>query len=159
MARDKMASGPIGTDAIGRRAFSGEMGPGGGDFGLGGGTTTGQSVQASARDGADAMRGAGPGGVPGRGGTVQGTWLSNQQYKEYLQLLKDRAQAQQVISVPLNPASYPTVSLGSNAEGLRPYSVTQPGYGFLAPPAGGRKASGYGGLPSPRATGLRRQIP
>jgi hypothetical protein len=101
----------------------------------------------------------GPGAVPGRGGNAPGTWLSTQQYKEYQQLLKERSQAQQVVSVPLNPARYPSMTLGAGGGGLGPYSVDQPGYGFLAPPAGGMKPSGYGGLPSPRPAGLPRQNP
>lgn len=119
-----------------------------------GGGMNGQSTHATQDRGNDALRGGGRGGIAGPG--AQGTWLSNQQYKEYLELLKQRAQAQQVVSVPLNPATYPGVTIGAGG-GLAPYSVNQPGYGFLAPSGGGAKAAGYGGLPSPRPTGLPKR--
>lgn len=120
----------------------------------------GQVARANADRGGESRAAGGRDGIAGQD-AAQGTWLSNRQYKEYLDLLKQRGQAQQVISVPLNPANYPGVTIGSGG-GLAPYSISQPGYGFLAPPgtnakAPGSKASGYGGLPSQHSVGLPKR--
>lgn len=120
---------------------------------------TGQTAHVSGAGGFDAPAGGGRAGPGGGMNGAQGTWLSNQQYNEYLRLLKERAQAQQVISVPLNAATYPSVTLGGGGNGLGPYSVTQPGYGFIAPPASNRKGAGFGGLPMARPAGLPRRTP
>lgn len=124
-----------------------------------GGGMTGEIAHVSPSGGFDAPSGGGRAGPGGGIGGSQGTWLSSQQYKEYLQLLKQRAQTQQVISVPLNSATYPSVTLGAGGGGLGPYSVTQPGYGFVAPPASVGKGGGYGGAPMAHSTGLPKRIP
>jgi hypothetical protein len=92
------------------------------------------------------------------GGSGQGAWLSSQQYREYLDLLKQRTLANQVVSVPMTPAQYPGVNLGGGGNTLAPYATTQPGYSFLAP-RNASKAAGYGGSPSPRPVVPPRRQP
>lgn len=95
----------------------------------------------------------------GRPGSGTGFWLSNQQYDEYKKLLKERAQAQQIVSPPMTSANYPAMTLGVGGGTLSPYSITQPSYGYLAPPASGGKPSGYGGLPGAYPAGMPRRLP
>lgn len=127
--------------------------------GFGGGSIGARAEHPGTRGELGRLRGGqgfGEQGIGGQGANPQGTWLTHQQFQEYQQLLKERAQAQQIVSVPLGTASYPTRSLGVGGSGLAPYSVSQPGYGFLAPSSGGGKAAGYGGLPIPRPTELNK---
>lgn len=96
---------------------------------------------------------------PGRGGvTGQGTWLNNRQYQEYLELLKERARSQAVVSVPLERVGYPTMSLQAAVPGRPAYGVTQPDYSFLAPTGTAAKASGYAGTPSLKPVGQPSQF-
>lgn len=81
-------------------------------------------------------------GAPG-----QGTWLNNRQYAEYLELLKERARTQSVVSVPLERVGYPAMPLNAAVPNRPAYGVTQPGYSFLAPTGTAAKASGYAGMP------------
>lgn len=78
----------------------------------------------------------------------QGTWLNGRQYAEYLNLLKEQARAQSVVSVPLERVGYPTMPLDAAIPNRLAYGVTQPGYSFLAPAGTAAKASGYAGMPS-----------
>lgn len=161
MANDKtIAPVPPNRGAM-PRTFPGAPRPPHAAFAPFGGGMTGEAAHVSQAGGFDAPSGGGRAGPGGGMGGTQGTWLSSQQYKEYLQLLKERAQAQQVISVPLNNAAYPSVTLGGGGSGggLGPYSVTQPGYGFVAPPASAGKGAGYGGLPMAHPTGLPKRNP
>lgn len=87
------------------------------------------------------------GGIPA--GASQGHWLNNQQYQEYLNLLKQRVQAQQVITRPVSMGQVPPKAITTGGAGLAPYSVAVPGYGHVAGPAPAGKAGGYGGQSKP----------
>lgn len=93
-------------------------------------------------------------GAPGGGAGNQGTWLNNRQYQEYLDLLRERARVQPVVSAPLERVGYPTMPLQAAIPNRPAYGVTQPGYSFLAPAGTAAKASGYAGMPSLNPVGL-----
>lgn len=141
----------------GQGSRPGALGPHRAEMGFAGGVSPDRLGSVDHRGGPDSPRGGGPDRNPGQG--RNGFWLSNQQYNEYLQLLKERVQAQQMAAPPLSSASYPAMTLGAGGGRLAPYAITQPGYGFLSSRTAAGKPSGYGGLPAQYPAGTLRQLP
>jgi hypothetical protein len=96
-------------------------------------------------------------GGPATGARAGGAWLSAPQLREYQRLLKQLAQAQAVVSVPLERVAYPSMPLQAAVPSRPAYGLTQPGYSFLAPAGTAAKASGYAGMPSLNPVGLPPQ--